>query len=62
MAAIAGVRVSRGVLPGGLGVGAAGVADEDGPLLHIVAGASVAGAPVDGVLVVEAAAGRVELD
>lgn len=43
-------------------VDAAGVSDIDDALLHAVAGPSVAHAAVDGMLVVEAAAGRVQLD
>lgn len=47
---------------GGLvgGVGSAGVADPDGALLDAVV--AIRGAAVDGVLVVEAAAGGVQLN
>lgn len=41
---------------------AAGVADQDRPALHSMAGPSIRSAPVDGVLVVEAAARRVKLN
>lgn len=44
------------------GVGGARVADEDGALLDAVAATAVGGTAVDGVLVVEAVAGRVQLD
>lgn len=64
VAAVAGVGVGVVVGSGGLarGVHGAGVADEDGALLHVVAATAVRGAAVDGVLVVEALAGRVQLD
>lgn len=56
-----GVLVLAGVLRVAARVGAASVADVDGALLDAVAGPSISCTPVNGVLVVEAAAGRVEL-
>ncbi len=64
-ALIARVRVvvlRRGVRPSRLGVLAAGVYNQDDPRRDSVSRAAVVGTPIDGVLVVEAAAGRVLLD
>lgn len=45
-----------------LGAGTAGVADQDCLILHTVAGSSISSASVDGVLIIEATAHRVELN
>ncbi len=42
-------------------MGRAGVADVDGPLLYRMAGLAIGWASVNGVLVIEASASRVEL-
>ena len=65
MAVVSRVRVclrGRRVGPMALRVVAAGISNEDGPPLDAVAGLTKGRTPINGVLVVEASACRVELD
>lgn len=60
-----GVGIRRrlvGLVPGAGGMSATGETDENRPLLDAVAWLSVGRTPVDGMLVMEAAAHRIELD
>jgi hypothetical protein len=55
-------EVRVGSPPSGVGVGGAGVADQDGFLVQLVASLGSGGTGVDGVFVVEAATDGVEFD